>query len=343
MIPMPPAKLLSTGKIPKDILKRIVFKYLGAPSERVIKGPQIGEDAALIDMGEKILVAKANPITGAESKIGWLSVHINANDVAARGAKPLWFLSTILLPEGSDETLLDTIMSEQHQACTELGISIVGGHTEVAPGLNRPIVAGFMLGEVSKKNFITTSGAEPGDEILLTKGAGLEGTGILAADLRHHLIDSISEETLDRASLLLENISVVPEALKAIETGGVHSIHTPTEGGILNGLLEISEASGLGFTIYEKKILIAPETREICESLGVDPLKLLSSGSLLIVVDPVKSNEIINNLKGIGVEADVIGQVTESQDKIYIKKNGEPESVGSVDQDELFRVLEKYS
>ena len=244
---MPEDRILSAGKIPKDVLSRLVFTCLGLPSERVLKGPKIGEDAALLDMGDNVLIAKANSITGAENKIGWLAVHINANDVAARGGKPLWYLSIILLPVGAPESLLETIMKEQHDACCELGVSIVGGHTEVTPGLPRPIVSGFMLGEVNKEYQITTDGAKIGDKIILTKGVGIEGTGILASDLRERLHKPLDDGILDEAVGLLDLISVVPEAIEASQMGYITSMHTPTEGGVLNGLLEISEASKHGF------------------------------------------------------------------------------------------------
>ena len=331
---------LPTGKIHKELLTKYVFTCLGVPNERLIKGPLIGEDAAVIDLGDKVLIAKANPITGAEKKIGWLAVHINANDVAARGADPVWYLSIVLLPEGSDESLLETIMQEQHEACSELGICIVGGHTEVAPNLGRPIVSGFMLGEARKEDYVVTGGAKIGDHIVLTKGVGIEGTGILAADLRGKLLGKVSEEILSNAVKLLDMISVVSEAKMAIEVGGVHSMHTPTEGGVLNGLLEISEASGNGFKIYENELLIHEETRQICGALGVDPLRLLSSGSLLIVVDPEKSSELVRSLASISIPANVIGEIT-SEDRVVVRVDGSDSFVEDVEQDELFRVLDE--
>jgi hydrogenase maturation factor len=330
---------LATGKIPKDILKRLVFTCLGSPSDRVLKGPNVGEDAALLDMGDRIIIAKANPITGAENKIGWLAVHINANDVAARGGKPLWYLSIVLLPEGAPKSLLETIMKEQHEACCDLGISIVGGHTEVVPGLLRAIVSGFMLGETSAESKITTDGAQIGDDIILTKGLGLEGTGILASDMRHMLVGHVSEAQLDSAVKLLDMVSVVPEALEASRIGGVHSMHTPTEGGVLNGLLEVSEACALGFTVYEAEMPIHDETVAISEALGIDPLKLLSSGSLLMCVDPDMSKVIIEGLRKIKVNANVIGKVTEGK-RIIIDRDGVERTAGEVLQDELFRILE---
>ncbi len=330
---------LAMGKIPKDVLNRLVLTCLGAPSDRVLKGPKVGEDAALLDMGDRIIIAKANPITGAENMIGWLAVHINANDVAARGGKPLWYLSIILLPEGVPESLLETIMKEQHEACCDLGISIVGGHTEVVQGLQRAIVSGFMLGEVSAESMITTDGAQIGDDIILTKGIGIEGTGILASDLRHKLVDHLSEAQLDSAVKFLDMVSVVPAALEASRIGGVHSMHTPTEGGVLNGLLEVSEACKLGFTVYEDDMPIYDETRAISRALGIDPLKLLSSGSLLICVDPNRSKDIVGALEKIGVKAKVIGKITESQ-CVIIDGDGVERAAGEVLQDELFRILE---
>lgn len=330
---------MAAGKIPKDVLKRLVFTCLGSPSDRVLKGPKVGEDAALLDMGDRIIIAKVNPITGAESKIGWLAVHINANDVAVRGGKPLWYLSIILLPEGSLESLLETIMKEQHEACCDLGISIVGGHTEVVSGLQRAIVSGFMLGEVSVESKITTDEAQIGDDIILTKGVGIEGTGILASDLRHRLVDHVSEALLNRAVKFLDMVSVVPEALEASKVGGVHSMHTPTEGGVLNGLLEISEACAFGFTVYEAEMPIHEETMAISKALGVDPLKLLSSGSLLMCVDPDMSKAIIEGLKKISVNANVIGKITEGP-CVIIDRDGVERAAGEVLQDELFRILE---
>ena len=331
---------LPAGKVGKDILKRLVFTCLGVSSDKVITGPKVGEDAAILDMDDKVLILKANPITGAESRIGWLAVHINANDVAVRGADPKWYMSIILLPEGSEEDLLRVIMTEQHEACCELGVSIIGGHTEVAPGLSRPIIAGFMIGETTRERYVTTGGAQAGDKIILTKGVGIEGTGILATDMRETLLKLVDTEILDKAASMLNEINVVPEALIAGRVEGVHSIHTPTEGGLLNGLIEVSEASNHGFTIYEDRLLIRHETSIVADALGVDPLKLLSSGSLLITVDPDQAEKVIEKLSGIGVESRVIGEVTsDPKSRLLIKIDGEVVPVDDVFQDEIYRLL----
>jgi hydrogenase expression/formation protein HypE len=337
---MPPNIKLRTGKIPHDTLRRCVLPYLGATSERVIRGAAVGEDAPIIDMGNKVLVAKANPITGADVNIGRLVVYINANDVAARGAKPLWFMSTVLLPEGATESRLEAIIGEIDRACKELGVQVIGGHTECVAGLDKPIVAGFMIGEAPKNKYITTGGAKPGDKIILTKTVGLEGTSILATDLEQKLYRKIDSRTLLRARKMVEVVSVVPEALKAVEVGGVHSMHTPTEGGILNGLFEMGSAAGVGLSVEENLIPVAPETTIISETLEVDPLKLLSSGALLLAVDKASAEKVIEALKRINVPASIIGEVRERKEgRVLTRTDGSQKTIDPVRQDELFRVL----
>ena len=179
--------MLPPGKIPPEKLKELVFNRLGAPGERVLIGADLGIDASAIDFGERVLVASTDPITGAEERIGFYAVNVNANDVATFGARPKWFLVSILLPEGSDEKTLEGIMEDLHRSASRLGIAIVGGHTEVTPGLKRPIVVGTMLGEVERGKLVTSNGAKPGDAIILTKWAGLEGTSIIASERAEEL------------------------------------------------------------------------------------------------------------------------------------------------------------
>ena len=306
----------------------------------MIRGAAIGEDASIIDMGAKVLVAKANPITGAEGNIGRLAVHVNANDVAARGAKPLWFMSTVLLPEGCTESRLEEIMDEINRACIELGVQLIGGHTECVAGLEKPIISGFMMGEAPKNRYVTTGGAKPGDRIILTKTAGLEGTSILASDLEEKLRRNIDQKTLQRARRMIDAISVVSEALMAVETGGVHSMHTPTEGGVLNGLYEMGAAARVGLSIEETLIPVAPETNIICETLGVEPLKLLSSGSLLMAVTESSVGKLLEALEGIGIQATIIGEVKDrSEGRVITRTDGTQKTIDPVRQDELFRVL----
>jgi hydrogenase maturation factor len=270
-------------------------------------------------------------------------VHINANDVASTGARPLWFLCVTLLPEGDGEGLLEGIMEQIHAACLEVGVALVGGHTETTPGLDRPILIGLMIGEASKEDYVTTGGARPGDVIVLTKGAGIEGTAVLAEDLAGVLGDKIEASVIEAAKQMVERISVVPEAMKAVEFGGVHSLHDPTEGGLLNGVWEMAEAAGVGVELYESKIVIAPETLAVCEVLGVDPLKLMGSGALLIVLEMGKVEKLLAFLSEIDVEASVIGKIKDpAEGRVLVKSDGSRVKLEAVDQDEVYRVLEEF-
>jgi hydrogenase expression/formation protein HypE len=331
-----------TGKVSSDVLRRLVFNRLGVPTERVLSGPGGGEDAAVIDMGDRVLVVKGDPITGAEDNIGWLSVHINANDIASTGAKPLWFVCIVLLPEGADESMLESIMDDIHEACLEVGASLVGGHTETTPGLDRPILAGFMMGEAQRSRYVTTGGARPGDLIILTKGAGIEGTAVIASDLRDHLKGKVDDRVVERGAAMLRWISVAPEAMKAVEAGSPSSLHDPTEGGIINGLCEMAEAAGVGLRVDRASIPIPDETRQICGALGVDPLRLLGSGALLITAQPDEAEKIMEALAEEGIRASVIGEVTPlSEGRLLVDEEGSHEPIEAVEQDEIYRVLDE--
>ncbi len=337
---MPPFR---TGKVPTDILVRNVFRYRGARDRSVILGSSIGEDAALVSIGKDLLVLTTDPVTGTTSDIGWLAVHVNANDVACRGARPRWFLCDLLLPEGSNAALVDTIMKRVDSAAKTVGVAVVGGHTEVTPGLNRPILIGYMAGVVSKKMFVTSHEARPGDRIIMTKTVGIEGTSVLAADFAHQLKPKIGTGPLKRAKNLRSLISVVDDALIAVRAGGVTAMHDPTEGGILQGLWELAEASKVGVTVYEARMAIRPETRQVCSALRVDPLRLMSSGCLLIAADRRKSTGILRKLKERGIPANVIGTVTRrSNGRRLVTIDGGVKEIQSSERDELYRVIELY-
>ncbi|NJE25606.1 hydrogenase [Thermococcus sp. MV5] len=326
------------GKVPPEVLEKIVFDFLGAKDERVILKSGIGIDAAAIDFGENVLVASSDPITGAEKHIGFYAIHVNANDVATFGAKPKWFLATILLPENSDETLLKEIMEDMHENAKKLGVSIVGGHTEVTIGLNRPIVIGTMLGEVKKEKLVRSNGAKPGDMMILTKGAGIEGTAIIASEHEEKLKNAFGEELVKRAKAFLEKISVVEEALIAAEIG-VNAMHDPTEGGIANGFHEMADAAGLGFRVYYEKIPIASETKKICEYFNLDPLALISSGSLLIAASRENADIIVRAIKEKGIEAAIIGEFLRNNETKVIVKDEKEFPLKRPESDELWKIF----
>ncbi|MDV3104466.1 AIR synthase family protein [Thermococcus waiotapuensis] len=327
--------MLPAGKVPPEILEKI-FKTLGSEDERVLVGPGTGIDFAAISFGDKATVASTDPITGAVEDIGFYAVHVNANDIAVSGARPRWFLVTILLPEDSDEELPVRIMRDIDREAKKLGISIVGGHTEVTSGLKRPIVVGTVLGEVEKGKLVIPNGAKPGDAIVMTKWAGLEGTSIIAREREEELKNVFGESFVERAKALIEYISVLPEAMILREFAD--AMHDPTEGGIANGLHEMADASGLGFRVFLDRIPVREETARICEFYDLDPLALIGSGSLLAAVPRDHARFVVERLLAKGINAAVIGEFLAEKKRVAVA-NGEERPFPRPCSDELWKVF----
>ena len=306
---------LPIGKLPPDLLARLLDRH--PPSDpRVLLGPGVGLDCAVLDFGEVLLVAKSDPITFTAEEIGWYAVHVNANDIVTTGASPRWFLATLLLPEESaDAALTSEIFEQITSACKTIGAQLVGGHTEITIGLDRPIVAGTMLGEVARERLITPRGARPGDRLLLTKGVPIEATSILVREFPDRLAE-LPYETLAAARQFLHQpgISVVPEALAAAETGAVTAMHDPTEGGLAAGLWELAEAAEVGLIIDREAIPIPPEALAICRQLNIDPLEAIASGALLLTVKPEAAERVCQAIEAHRVTVSEIGQVTEGHE-----------------------------
>jgi hydrogenase expression/formation protein HypE len=333
---------LPPGKIPIDILKEVVFKNLGAERKEVTVGPSAGIDGAVLDFGNKSLIVSMDPITGAVERIGWLAVNVNANDVATFGVEPAFLFSCMLLPEGADRKLVETISVQMNAAAKDLGIAIVGGHCESTLGLTNPIVVGCIMGLTEKGHYVTAGGAKPGDKLILTKSAGIEGTAILATDRETELKKTISTTTLQDAKNFYSQISVVKDALTAFKTGGVHAMHDPTEGGVSGGIHEIADASNLGVKVFEEAIPVQPETAKICNHFKIDPLQLISSGALLISAEAKSANNIVDKLKLQGVQAAVIGEFLENADeRLLTQYNGVKRSLPRPSSDHLWIALKK--
>lgn len=299
---------LLSGKVPIEVLERTVFKNLGVKRDDVILGAAVGEDAAIVKVGKEVLAVATDPITGANEWIGWLAVNVCTNDVATCGVKPRWFVSCILLPKSSDEKIIEEICSQADRAARRLNVAIISGHCEITPGIIQPIVIGCSIGVAEDGKYVTSSGAKPGDKLILTKGTGIEGTAILASDRRVKLLKVFDEKFVKKAENYFEKISVVKDALTAFETGGVSAMHDPTEGGVAGGLHELADAANIGFLVFEEKILIPEETRKICAHFRIDPLQLISSGSLLISAEKEKSKEIVERLLQNDIYASIIGE-----------------------------------
>ena len=329
---------MEPGKLPLHLLARLLDD-VPTPDPRVVVGPRVGEDAALIDFGDRYLVAKTDPITFATDLIGWYMVNVNANDIAAMGATPKWLLATILLPEGASESQAADIFRQVRSASADLDITLVGGHTEVTVGLDRPIVVGAMLGEVEKDRAVLSSGVRPGDAVILTKGIALEGTSILAREAKDRLAESGIDDSLlvPAANLLFDpGISVVADARVACSAADVHAMHDPTEGGLSGGLYELA-AAGVGFEIDETAIPVLPECARICDSLDIDPVGLIASGSLLITVAPNDAKAVVDSLRNNGIESHVIGSANSRSGEVTLRTRSGVVDFPRFERDELAR------
>ena len=251
---------LPVGKLPPDLLAQLISQ---APirDERVLLGPGIGLDCAVIDNGPNLLVFKTDPITFVTEDIGWYAVQVNCNDIATTGAIPRWMLVTLLLPDqGTDEGQVRRIFEQVYQACEKIDVALIGGHTEITYGLNRPILVGTMIGEVSRGKLITPKGARPGDRILLTKGVPIEATAILAREFYDQLSEVLTGEELRCAAdyLFDPGISVLEDARMATEAGEITAMHDPTEGGLASALWELAQASGRAL-IFDPRMVHIPD------------------------------------------------------------------------------------
>ncbi len=334
------------GKLPPRVLEALLARCPIPKSSGVIVGPRFGEDAAVIDLGRKYLVAKTDPITFTAERIGWYAVNINANDIATLGARPRWFLATLLLPETETTTALArSIFEDTLRACRALGITLCGGHTEITAGLSRPIVVGQMLGEIEKSKLVRKESQRAGDLILLTKGIALEGTAILARAKATLLERRVGRSIVRRAQRLLfrPGISVVREALLAVRYGEVHAMHDPTEGGLLSGLYELARAGRVGLRVWKAKVAVLPETRAFSQVLRFDPFALIASGTLLVVVSARTAGKVLQAFAHNGIAVAVVGEVRPEAEGLQLLEEGaaKARALRVPARDEVARLLER--
>ncbi len=326
--------LLGVGKLEYGVLDALL-RILSVEDERVIVRPRVGEDAAVIDFGERYLVAKADPIVCVEEDIGYYAPIINANDVAVMGAKPRWFLATVLLPRNADEELANEIFRQMSESCRELNVSIVGGHTEVVADLERPIIAGAMLGEVERENLVRKCAME-GDAVVLVKGVAIEATSIIASERSEEVRARHGEAFYERCRNFVREpgISVVREALLARDVAT--AMHDPTEGGLLAGLYELAVACGKGILVWKDKIPIYEETAVLCEDFGLNPLAIFASGALIVTVPEDKLGYLLRKYEENGVNAVKIGEIRAKEEGLCIvNERGEKEELKCSAKDEI--------
>lgn len=327
---------MEIGKVPIKVLKEIIFSNIKHRRPEVLVRPGIGEDCAVIDFGKYVCVMSTDPITGAIKDIGSLAVHISCNDIASSGVEPLGVMLTAMAPPGTTKEDLDYVMADANKAAASINVEIIGGHTEITNSVNRMIISATAMGKQLKDKLILTRGAEVGDAVFMTKHAGLEGASIIAKDLERQLKDKIDHDIIKIAQDFVKDISVVREGILAGSIG-VHSMHDATEGGILGALWELAEASGVGIEVYGDSINIRRETLEICRALSIDPMKLISSGVMVMTIPEDKKGLLIDAFHGEGIELTEVGKITDKE-RVLIK-NGEKLKLLPPDADELYKVI----
>ena len=334
---------LPEGKLTLEQLDRLL-KRLPTEDERVVVGPAPGEDAAVVEIGGRYLVVSSDPITFAAAEPGAYAVAVNANDVAVYGARPRWFLWTCCLPEAkADWEMAKALADQVGRACRALGVTVIGGHTEVTPGLDRPIISGTMLGETEASRLVTTAGAEPGDVLLLTKGVPIEGAAILATDCAEALrAKGVGEDIIARAAGFLTEpgIVVVEEALAAAAVDGVSAMHDPTEGGLAQACHELARAAGVGVRLLEAAVPVPAEARVICDAMGIDPLGTIASGALLIACKPESAGAVRKAVEALGVSIAVVGRTTgASEGAVLVGADGSERPLPRYEQDEILKAF----
>lgn len=332
---------MRTGKLPGELLSRLVSAYRTPSDPTVIVDPSYGYDAAAVSVGGEAIIVKSDPITFATSDAARYLIAVNANDVACMGGIPRWMTVVALLPETSTTTeLVESLFADLQQACAEENISLIGGHTEITIGLDRPILVGTLLGTVGEHGLLYPGKAQVGDDLWLTQTAGIEGTALLAFERQEFLEPLIGAEMVSAAQGLLKDpgITISGDARALLASGAVTAMHDPTEGGVATAIHEIAGASGLGARVHAQAIPVSKETQAICDAFGLNPLGLLSSGAVLLATDPDKRADFEATAKGI-TPLTHIGSLTQAHDGIIDADSSPERALPRYDSDELASVL----
>ena len=327
---------MKVGKVPEAVLKRSVLKQIRTDRPEVLLGASVGEDCAAVALQEdEMFVLSTDPITGTAKDIGHLAIQITLNDLASAGAEPIGVMLTFLLPEKLSEAKLRAMMEQAEEAAHAANVQIMGGHTEVTRVVNQPVISVVGVGKAKKGRLISTAGARPGMDVIVTKWIGLEGTSIIAKEKEAELLTRYPKALVDEAKAFDRYLSVLPEAATAVKSG-VSAMHDVTEGGIFGALWEMAESAGVGLEIDLKKIPIRQETVEVCEFFDVNPYELISSGSMLMAA--ADGNGLVRALEAEGIHAVCIGKVTQGNDRVIVSGE-EGRFLEPPKTDELYRVV----
>ncbi len=335
---------LPAGKLPPDLLRQFL-RGVPAPPPDVVLGAAIGEDAAVLDLGgDELLVAASDPITFGSAQLARDLLAVNENDLVTTGARPRWLVATLLLPEGIDAEGARKLLDDLAQAARAHDVALVGGHTEITVGLDRPLAIGCLLGTAPRDGVVRTSSARVGDAVILTGGIAIEGTAILAEEHAPALrARGVAPDVIAAAAQLRHEPGIAVRGAAEVllqERAVVHAMHDPTEGGVVMALHELAEAAQTGLSIDPAAIPIYPECRIICDALGLDPLGLIASGALLAAVDPAAADHALARLQNAGIDAARIGWIVDRDAGTTFTADDASAPLPTFARDELARYLE---
>ena len=331
--------VLEIGKMLGNKLKKTILDRIDHFRSDVLVPAGPGEDSAVIDLGDYLLVVSSDPITGAEKNAGYLAVNVACNDIAAAGAEPFGIQVVLLLPSTLGEEKAEILMEEIVSTAKAMDIEVLGGHTEITDLVQKPIITVTALGKAKKEEITSSSAAEAGDVLYISKGMGIEGSYILASDYKEHLINKgVSSEALAKVSGYLNLLSVIPES-RIARQNGVKAMHDVTEGGVYGAIAEMAAASELGFIIEKDNFKLKPEVEELCSKLDLDPAALISSGAMLMAAPPNIDLKLVFAENEIEIMR--VGRLIE--DGIYIAEKGEKKEFKVPEKDELWKFIEKIN
>ena len=311
----------TTGKATRELFDRVILDRVGAIDHDVLMPPRNGVDVGVVRVADGVAMAlTADPVFVVPSfgweRAAWFAVHILASDAATSGLPLRWISVDLNLPPAITDEDLESLWISFHRACEDLGLAVVTGHTGRYDGCDWPMVGGatcIALG--AEDGWVTPTMARAGDQIVVTKGAAIEATAPFAATFPERLAAAVGPGVQAAADARFEQMTVVPETIVARRFGlrdeGVTAMHDATEGGVLGGLLEVAVASGLGMRVELEAIPVGPETRAICDHVGIDPYRSISEGTLIATVIPSRAEEFLHALASESIDAAIVGEMTE--------------------------------
>ncbi len=326
------AQMPHIGKVSSEIFDEIILPQLGRKRPEILVGPQHGVDVGVVDLGNgQVMVTTTDPIFVVPpygwERSGWFAVHILASDAATSGIRPNYITMDLNLPLSMTREEFEAMWVVMHRECDRIGMAIISGHTGRYEGCGYPMIGGAtVIGIGPRDRYVTPDMARPGDTILITKGAAIEAAGLFAVTFPQRVAERYGEEAAREAEEIFWQMSVVEDALTAVEAGvrddGVSTMHDATECGVWGGLFEVARASGVGMVIDKEKIIVQDAVRRVCDLFGIDPYSSISEGTLIITCRPRKAQEVARRLRDKGILVSMVGEIVDGQQGMRFFEGG---------------------